>query len=796
MNRIKVPPAGKFPADIMIIGEAPGQSEEQAMQPFVGAAGLEMTKMLHEAGFIRNDCFITNVCKYRPPSNNIEKFFGKFPSAPNDLIKEGLDELKAEILRVKPRVIIAFGNTPLWALTGNIGITKWRGSCLEYLDGDFRCWVVPTYHPAAILRKWDWRFIAVQDLKRARKLRDGEVEFAEENFIVRPSYETVLSTIDQLIHECNRGPLPLAVDIETRNRHIACIGFGWSDSEAICIPFMQLGKDDGYWSEEEEVEIIWRIRHLLTHSNCRVIGQNFPYDTQYIVKHWHFVPQLWWDTMTVHHSMFSTLPKGLDFQSSLYLEDHVYWKDEGKEWNTKQMDETRLWVYNCKDCTRTFRIQQAQAETHAKMQWPRVDGYTALERQMALHTPITKAMIRGVRTDTARKKELQLLCNEQIKKREEFISDVVGYPLNPRSPKQLTGFFYYECGINPIRNHKTGSPTCNEDALATIGQRHAVLRPITDAINEIRSLGTFRAVAASPISSDNRVRCQYSIPGTITFRFASSADAFGDGINLQNVSKGNEKRLAQIYPEGIPSHVAIMPNMRTMMVPDPGMEIGDFDLAQADAQVVAAEANDADLLELFLDPDRDLHNENCELLFGPGSYRDKTKRQMAKTGVHLTNYAGTAFILSKTLGISVYEAEKFQDIWFSAHPGIHEWHERTARQLSSKRFVENRFGYRIYFFDRIEKLLKEALAWIPQSTVAIVTNTGIINIDADEECRSLGIQFLMQVHDSAIFQYPIENAERCRSLIQQKMRVPIPYPTPLTISVGGSFSSKSWGDCD
>jgi DNA polymerase-1 len=557
-----------------------------------------------------------------------------------------------------------------------------------------------------------------------------------------------------------------------------------------------VAKDGNYWSEEEEVEIILALRTLLTHKNCRLIGQNWPYDTQYIAKGWHFIPNVWWDTMTVHHSMFSTLPKGLDFQSSLYLEDHVYWKDEGKEWNLRTVNEEQLWVYNCKDATRTFRIQKEQESTHAKMSWPSIGGMTALERQMALHVPITKAMIRGVKTDEAQKKSLQILCNDQIKKREEFLSHVVGYPLNPRSPKQLTGFFYYECRVPTIRNHKTGSPTCDEDALHTIGQRYAVLRPITDAINEIRSLGTFRAVAASPISGDGRVRCQYSIPGTTTFRFASSTDAFGDGLNLQNVSKGNVARLAQVYPEGIPPHVAIMPNMRTMMVPDPGMEIGDFDLAQADAQVVAAEANDADLLDLFLDPDRDLHNENCELLFGPGSYKDKTRRQMAKTGVHLTNYAGTAYILSRTLGISVYEAEKFQDIWFTAHPGIASWHERTLKQLMTKRFVENKFGYRIYYFDRIEHLLKEALAWVPQSTVAIVTNTGILAVDSDEECRKLGIQFLMQVHDSAVFQYPISNAPICRELIKQKMRVPIPYPKPLIISVGGSFSEKSWGDCD
>ena len=150
--------------------------------------------------------------------------------------------------------------------------------------------------------------------------------------------------------------------------------------------------------------------------------------------------------------------------------------------------------------------------------------------------------------------------------------------------------------------------------------------------------------------------------------------------------------------------------------------------------------------------------------------------------------------MSKTLGISVREAERFQDVWFTGHPGIKDWQDRTLHQLQTKRFVENRFGYRIYYFDRIENLLKEALAWIPQSTVAIVTNMGIRKVW--KEGRSLGIQFLMQVHDSAVWQYPIERAEECRSFIQDKMRIPVPYERPLIIPVGGKFSTKSWGDCE
>ena len=71
---IKVPPTGPCPARIMIVGEAPGADEVKAMQPFVGASGRELDKMLSEAGIIRADCFITNVCKRRPPANDITNF--------------------------------------------------------------------------------------------------------------------------------------------------------------------------------------------------------------------------------------------------------------------------------------------------------------------------------------------------------------------------------------------------------------------------------------------------------------------------------------------------------------------------------------------------------------------------------------------------------------------------------------------------------------------------------------------------------------------------------------------------
>lgn len=232
-----------------------------------------------------------------------------------------------------------------------------------------------------------------------------------------------------------------------------------------------------------------------------------------------------------------------------------------------------------------------------------------------------------------------------------------------------------------------------------------------------------------------------------------------------------------------------LPNVRELFIPDPGFKIYDIDLDQADAQVVAWEADDDELKRIFHDPDLDLHDENAKIIFG---YTDKEKRQQAKSGVHGTNYGGSPYAISKALGISLKDAQRFQDIWFEAHPKILEWHRRIEDELNSTRSVSNKFGARITFFDRSPNLFNEALAWIPQSTVGTVINKGILNVyNTMPE-----VELLLQVHDSSVGQYPIE-LESDDFLLRLKScyEISIPYPDPLTISVGMKTSTESWGQC-
>jgi len=125
------------------------------------------------------------------------------------------------------------------------------------------------------------------------------------------------------------------------------------------------------------------------------------------------------------------------------------------------------------------------------------------------------------------------------------------------------------------------------------------------------------------------------------------------------------------------------------------------------------------------------------------------------------------------------------------HPGIKKWHERTEEQIRKYRFVENRFGYRWYIFDRLDQLLPEAVAWIPQSTVGIVINRCWLNFYNNIP----EVQVLLQVHDSLAGQFPTHRKEIIVPQMLEQSRIVIPYDTPLIIPTGIKTSEISWGDC-
>lgn len=246
-----------------------------------------------------------------------------------------------------------------------------------------------------------------------------------------------------------------------------------------------------------------------------------------------------------------------------------------------------------------------------------------------------------------------------------------------------------------------------------------------------------------------------------------------------------------------------LPNIRKLFQPDPGYTIFDADLSGADAQVVAWEAEDEDLKKAFRSGVK-IHAKNAEDIFqdewrnavGDRSNKGTPKGKLydqCKRAVHATNYGASAFTLNRTPEIAwpLPRCQRFQHTWFSLHSGIRAWHNRTAENLKLYRTASNKFGYRIIYFDRIDSLLPQALAWIPQSTVALVCFKGALQLE-----KALPYaEVLIQVHDSLVFQVPHRHDEEYDK-IRAALRVEVPYKDPLTIPWGLKKSTKSWGDCE
>lgn len=288
-----------------------------------------------------------------------------------------------------------------------------------------------------------------------------------------------------------------------------------------------------------------------------------------------------------------------------------------------------------------------------------------------------------------------------------------------------------------------------------------------------------------------------------------------------------------------------LPNVKKQFIPDPGYYVFDADLSGADAQVVAYEAGDMDLIAAFKSGIK-IHVHNVKTMWPEYADADTDfikelpHYKWAKAGVHACNYGASVGALIAANGWTREFATEFQGRWFEEHPEIKEWHHRVERGLlglqcwncysldvspdlpcshcgvTIGRCVKNAFGFRRKFMGELERVLPAALAWSPQSTVGLTCDLGWINIsrgygyasqhvNADlgkyilekraHEKYSPFTKFLLQVHDSAVGLIRKEHIKELPNLVND-LRIKIPYPSgELIIPWSFAYSPQSWGDC-
>jgi DNA polymerase-1 len=451
------------------------------------------------------------------------------------------------------------------------------------------------------------------------------------------------------------------------------------------------------------------------------------------------------------------------------------------------------WQYNCLDTVYTRECGEVETANLKAMGLIEQDAF-----QQKMFWPVLEAMKRGVRVDLKRRAQFAMELFNALEEREQWFKEVLGHTLNPRSPTQMAKLFYQDFQMPVIRKRgvmgRMGSITCDDDALRRMAYSEPLLRPILRRISEFRTIGVFLSTFVNaPLDIDNRMRTSYNICGTETYRLNSGENAFGSGTNLQNVPSGGEEDEDDILKAGL-----VLPNVREIFVPDQEHTMFDTDMSKADMRIVAWEGNITEM-KAMLNEGRDPYVESAREY-----YKDPTivkarpdgsihpKYDQFKRFGHGTHYLGQPAGLARRIGLTVHEVDRAQRWYFGKFPGLKDWHNRMIESVKRKRYVENIFGNRRYYFDRIDDAtFREAIAWVPQSTVALTINRMWLNLWE----RYPHIAVLLQVHDSLVGQFPTWRRVECLAQLKEAASITLPYEDPLIIPIGVKTSEVSWGQC-
>ena len=154
---------GRADADIVFIGEAPGKQEDALGLPFVGASGKFLNEMLAAAGLRREDVYITNIVKYRPPNNR-----DPLPEEKREFWPYLMQQLEI----IKPRIVITLGRHSGAAFIPELVISRDHGRARTVKYHDYEFLVIPLYHPAAALYNGSMRQVLIDDFLKAKALAD------------------------------------------------------------------------------------------------------------------------------------------------------------------------------------------------------------------------------------------------------------------------------------------------------------------------------------------------------------------------------------------------------------------------------------------------------------------------------------------------------------------------------------------------------------------------------------------------------------------------------------------------
>lgn len=622
-------------ARALLIGEAPGGDEVDEGRPFVGASGQELGRALNAIGIGRSEVSLSNALLCRPAKNDLDLLLHRWQKENKVRAKAGIEELPDPRACCRPRLareirasggnLILLGKSALQSVTGISGsIMEMRGGpivgTLDFDAGDTfvraqngNLKVLPTLHPAFILRARRWTRALRADLARAFRWFAGRLEWRDPKVVLAPSTEQV----EDWLARHRRGVV--AYDVETTvddpiRSTLFCVGFGTTE-EALVVPWSSKERPgEHYWPERDRARVAAAMRAFFLDPAVVKGSWNGGYfDRQVIEHHFGVVPHPILDGIMVHRCVELELPHKLGFVGSIYT-DVVAWKAD-KTGTTAETD-AELHAYNATDCVVTARVipQLAQAVALRDQSEQALYGHVVQSWCVGLHA-------NGMFVDQVRRAEHDARLQADAVLWLKRLREVVGDPaFNPSSVPQVKHLLFDRWDLAPVNFTKLGEPSTDDETLRTYRLDKTMPADRTsffEALRRFRKAVKLRGTYAAKLRPENLRRATSDLlcvdeeaeqgevekGGIVHADGRFRPDYNAHGTKGWRLSSSNPN--AQNFPR----------SLRDMVTAAPGRLLVGADMDQLELRLAAVLAGAGRYLDIF-NSGGDPHAETATMLWG------------------------------------------------------------------------------------------------------------------------------------------------------------------------------------
>jgi uracil-DNA glycosylase family 4 len=725
-------------ARLAFLGEAPGRTEVSKQRPFVGPSGQLLERVLEHYNIERGDVLLTNAASCRYPDSLAE--------LPISAIEACRPRLEAELSQCGIETIVAMGNSAIKGVARpedtKQGVTKFRsGPPKESRWPNIK--LVPTFHPAACLRSHGNFPHMVADTGKAVAY-DPPQQWYEPDIKVITSISDANDIVNE-ITQLNRGQ-GVVVDTESSNdkdnsygnTHLAnllCVGVGPLDPSnyhTVYVFPQDLFQFDYFRKHFSEMLI-----------QCGVVAHNGKYDLAVInsaLSPENNLPLIF-DTMLAHYALDERGGiHGLKYLATEYLGTPDYEseiKPYIKSGNYGTIPPNILHKYNGYDVHATrllYSYLSDQIETR---------GLTTINTHLIRVSQMLMGVeSRGIGFDM----EYSQSLGERLSTEQEEVEATI--PFNPRSPKQVLGYF---------SEFKIRLPNTREETLVYLVSKLAdgsitktMVERILRARGYTKMLSTYvTGLQEKVVPQSGTIHPSFLLHGTTTGRLSSR------NPNAQNIPRAKE-----LKRQFIPSQ--------------PGNVFIQCDYSQAELRTLTWLAHEEGMRDLFNDPTKDIFVELCRDMFPQWDEWDEVQkkeiRTLVKTFAYGVSYGRTAEGIASdpAFNMNVQQAAAHMKRFQEMIPGIMRFQKEVIARVHRGEDLINPFGRHRRFSLITEQnrtaVDNEAMAYLPQSTAS--------DICLEAACRlsQQAISIRNLVHDSILVESKPDEAGQILALMTKTMK--------------------------